>query len=175
MSVPLLDLDAQYRPLRDELLAAVTRVCDSQRFIMGPEIDALERELGAQLGVKHAIAVSSGTDAILLALMALGITAGDEVVTTTFSFFATAGAVVRVGATPVLVDIDPVTFNIDPVQAIAAMTPRTQAIIPVHLFGLCADLDPLLDAASHAGISIVEDAAQAIGATYKSRPAGGIG
>ena len=109
MSVPLLDLEAQYRPLRDQILAAVTRVCDSQRFIMGAEIDGLERELSALIGVKHAIAVSSGTDALLLALMALDIKAGDEVVTTTYSFFATAAAIVRVGARPVLVDIDPAT------------------------------------------------------------------
>jgi dTDP-4-amino-4,6-dideoxygalactose transaminase len=175
MSVPLLDLDAQYRPLRDELLAAVTRVCDSQRFIMGPEIDGLERELRALLGVKHAIAVSSGTDALLLALMALDIKAGDEVVTTTFSFFATAGAVVRVGARPVLVDIDPETFNIDPVQAAAAITPRTKAIMPVHLFGLGAEMDAIMAAASRAGIAVIEDAAQAIGSTYKSRPLGAIG
>src|SRR3954452_116623 len=175
MSVPLLDLEAQYRPLRDEILAAITRVCDSQRFIMGPEIDALERELAAQLGIPHAIAVSSGTDALLLALMALDLKAGDEVVTTTFSFFATAGAIVRAGARPVLVDIDPVTFNIDPAQAAAAITPRTRAIMPVHLFGLSADLDPLIEAAGRAGIPVIEDAAQAIGSTYKSRPVGGFG
>jgi len=175
MKVPLLDLQAQYRPLRDEILAAVTRVCDSQRFIMGPEIDALESELSRQLGVTHAIAVSSGTDAILLALMALDIKPGDEVVTPTYSFFATAAAVERVGARPVLVDIDPATFNIDVAQTVAALTPKTKAIIPVHLFGLCADLDPIVDAAARAGIPVVEDAAQAIGSTYKSRPAGAIG
>src|SRR6266481_917312 len=144
MSIPLLDLDAQYRPLRDEILAAVTRVCDSQRFIMGPEIDGLERELSALIGVEHAIAVSSGTDALLLALMALDIKAGDEVITTTYSFFATAAEIVRVGARPVLVDIDPATFNMDPAQAAAAITPRTRAIMPVHLFGLGADMDPIM-------------------------------
>jgi dTDP-4-amino-4,6-dideoxygalactose transaminase len=173
--VPLLDLEVQYKPLRAEILAAIERVCDSQRFIMGPEITALEHEMAGMLGVRHAVAVSSGTDALLLALMALDIKAGDEVVTPTYSFFATAGAVARLGATPVLVDIDDTTFNMDPAKLAAAITPKTKAIIPVHLFGQSAEMDSILNVASEAGIPVVEDAAQAIGATYKSRPLGGLG
>jgi dTDP-4-amino-4,6-dideoxygalactose transaminase len=175
LKVPLLDLQAQYRPLRDEILAAITRVSDSQRFIMGPEITALEGELARMLGVGHAVAVSSGTDALLLALMTLGVGAGDEVVTSAYSFFATSGVIARVGARPVFVDIDPITFNLDPARLAAAVTPRTKAIEPVHLFGLSADLDPILDEASRRGVPVVEDAAQAIGATCKSRNVGGIG
>ena len=173
--IPLLDLQAQHAPLRDEILAAVTRVCDSQRFIMGPEIDAFEREIALQIGVPHAVAVSSGTDALLVALMALGVTAGDEVVTTTFSFFATAGTIARLGAKPVLVDIDAATFNIDPAKLAQAVTPRTKAIMPVHLFGLCADMDAIMAVAADARVPIVEDAAQAIGATFEGKQAGGIG
>ena len=175
LKVPLLDLHAQYSPLRDEILAAIARVCDSQRFIMGPEIVAFEEEMARMLGVRHAISVSSGTDSLLLALMALDIKAGDEVVTSTYSFFATAGSIVRLGAKPVLVDIDEATFNLDPEKLSAVLTPRTKAVLPVHLFGLSADMDPILDIAARAYIPVVEDAAQAIGASYKSRLLGGLG
>jgi dTDP-4-amino-4,6-dideoxygalactose transaminase len=173
--VPLLDLQAQYAPLREEILAAITRVCDSQRFILGPEVEALERELAAHLEVPEAIAVSSGTDALLVAMMVLGIGPGDEVVTSTYSFFATAGCVRRLGATPRLVDIDPLTYNLDPAAVRVAMTSRTRAVIPVHLYGLCADMDAISDAVGPSGIPVIEDACQAIGATYRGRQAGSIG
>jgi dTDP-4-amino-4,6-dideoxygalactose transaminase len=175
VAVPLLDLTAQYRPIREDLLGAITRVCDSQRFIMGAEVEALERELATHIGVAHAIAVSSGTDALLAALMALGVGPGAEVITPTYSFFATAGCVSRLGATPVFVDIDPVTFNADPGAMARAVTRRTRAILPVHLFGLCADMDAILASATAAGVPVIEDAAQAIDARDRGRPAGTMG
>jgi len=174
-AVPLLDLQAQYRPIRPAILDALTRVADSQRFILGAEVEALEADLAEMLEVEHAVGLSSGTDALLAALMALGIGPGHEVITPTFSFFATAGTVSRLGATPVFVDIDPVTFNLDPVAVERALSPRTRAIMPVHLFGLTADMDPLLATARRVGLPVVEDAAQAIGSRYHGRPAGGLG
>jgi dTDP-4-amino-4,6-dideoxygalactose transaminase len=174
-SVPLLDLTAQYRPIRDAVLAAIARVADSQQFILGPEVEAFEREIAAFLGVDHAVTASSGTDALLMALMALGIGPGDEVITPTYSFFATAGSVSRLGATPVFVDVDPASFNVTAAGVRAALSPRTRAILPVHLFGLPADLDPLLAAGRQAGVPVIEDAAQAIGARYHGRPVGGFG
>jgi dTDP-4-amino-4,6-dideoxygalactose transaminase len=175
MHVPLLDLTRQYDTLRDEVTAAIARVCDRQQFIMGPEVEAFEREIAAHLGVRHAIGVSSGTDALLAALMALNIGAGDEVVTPTYSFFATAGCVTRVGATPVLTDVDPVTLNMTAEGLAAAITPRTKAVIPVHLYGQAVDMDPLLVVARKHGLAVIEDAAQAIGGRDKDRPLGGLG
>src|SRR5688572_20575579 len=174
-AVPLLDLSAQYGPIRSEILDALTRVADSQRYILGPEVEALERELAERLEVRHAIGVSSGTDALIVALMALGVGPGAEVIVPTFSFFATAGSVHRIGATPVFVDIDPLTFNLDAAAVARAISPRTRAIIPVHLYGLSADMDPILDLARKASIPVIEDAAQAIGARYHGRITGGLG
>jgi dTDP-4-amino-4,6-dideoxygalactose transaminase len=175
MQFPFLDLQAQYRAIREEVMQAVTGVLESQKCVLGPEVDAFEREIAAYIGAKFAISCASGTDALLLALMALEISPGDEVITTPFTFVATIGSIARLGARPVFVDIDPVTFNLDPAQLAAAITPRTRAILPVHLFGLAADMDPIMAIAAERNIPVVEDAAQAIGATYKGRQVGTFG
>jgi dTDP-4-amino-4,6-dideoxygalactose transaminase len=175
-TVPLLDLKAQYATIREEIRAAIDRVCESQHFILGPEVTALEKEVAAFCGASYAIGMSSGTDALLAALMAIGLEPGDEVITTPFTFFATVGAVVRLGGRPIFVDIDPQTFNIDSTQALSKITRGTKAIIPVHLFGQCAEMDPLLKAADQSNLYVIEDAAQAIGAQdEKGRQAGTMG
>jgi dTDP-4-amino-4,6-dideoxygalactose transaminase len=176
VEVPLLDLKQQYQAIKDDVDAAVARVIESQYFILGPEVTALEEEVAAYSSVAHAVGMSSGTDALLAALMALDVGPGDEVITTTYSFFATAGVVARLGARTVFVDIDPATFNIDTAAAVDAVTDRTKAIMPVHLYGRLADMDPLLDVARRRGIAVIEDAAQAIGAVdAQGRSAGSIG
>lgn len=174
--VPLLDLRGQYAALKGPIDEAVRRVVESQHFILGPEVESLEREIAAYTRVAHAVGVSSGTDALLVALMTLDLGPGDEVVTTPFTFFATAGTIDRLGARTVFADIDPDTFNMDPAAAMAAVTPATRAIMPVHLFGRCMELDPLLRFARDRSVAVIEDAAQAIGATDAAgRRAGSIG
>jgi dTDP-4-amino-4,6-dideoxygalactose transaminase len=170
-----LDLRAQFASIREEVMAAVGRVFESQYFILGPEVKLFEEEVAAKLGAKFAVGCASGTDALILSLMAAGIGPGDEVITTPFSFIATAGSIAHVGAKPVFVDIDPVTFNINPALIAAAITPKTRAIMPVHLFGLPADLDPILEIATAKGLLVIEDAAQAIGSCYNDRFIGTIG
>lgn len=175
-SVPLLDLRAQYATIRDDVRAAIDRVCDAQEFILGKHVADLEEAIAAFAGARHAIGVSSGTDALLVALMGLNVGPGDEVITTPYSFFATAGVIARLGARPVFVDIDPVTYNIDARAAVQRINARTKAIMPVHLFGCCAQMDELLEASARHGVPIIEDAAQALG-TYdeQGRRAGSIG
>jgi dTDP-4-amino-4,6-dideoxygalactose transaminase len=175
MQVPLLDLKAQYATIRNEVLAAVTEVLDSQRCIGGPKIEELEKKIAAVSDCKYAVGVSSGTDALLASLMSLEIGQGDEVITTPFTFFATVGCIARTGAKPVFVDIDPKTYNIDPNQIEAAVTRRTKAIMPVHLFGQMADMDPIMAVARKHKLAVIEDAAQSITSTYKGRKAGSIG
>jgi dTDP-4-amino-4,6-dideoxygalactose transaminase len=167
MKVPLLDLKPQYLSLKEELDEAILRVAESQYFILGPEVEKMEKEFCDYLGCKHAIGVSSGTDALLLALMAIDIKPGDEVIVPTYSFFATAGVVSRLNAIPVLTDIDPVTFNIDPEDVKKKITSKTKAIIPVHLYGQSADMEPIMKIAKEKNIFVIEDAAQAIGTQYK--------
>ena len=175
MNVPLLDLQAQYVSLRDDLQQAVDRVMSSQRFVLGDEVRKLETSIAEYCEAKHAIGCASGSDALLLALMALDLKAGDEVITTPFSFFATGAGVARLGARPVFVDIDPYSYNIDPSRVADAITPRTKAIMPVHIYGQCAEMDPLLDLGRRHGIPVIEDAAQAIGATHNGWRAGSMG
>jgi dTDP-4-amino-4,6-dideoxygalactose transaminase len=173
MNVPLLDLKAHHQPLRKELLAALEQVLDKNNFILGSEVVELEEQIAAYSQARFGVGVSSGTDALLAALMALDVKAGDEVITTPLSFFATVGAIVRLGAKPVFVDIDPVTYNLDPSRIEAVATSHTRAIIPVHLYGQCADMDPILQISSRHGIAVVEDAAQAIGSEYRDKQRAG--
>ena len=173
--IPILDLKAQYAAIHDEIHAAIERVLDSQQFILGPEVEILEKVLADYCQCRYALGVSSGTDALLLSLMAIGIQPGDEVITTPYSFFATAGSIVRLGAVPVFVDIAPGTLNIQAQQIERVVSSRTKAILPVHLAGQVADMDPIMDVANRYGLSLIEDACQAIGADYKGRRAGSIG
>ncbi|MGB9790951.1 MAG: DegT/DnrJ/EryC1/StrS family aminotransferase [Thermacetogeniaceae bacterium] len=173
--IPVLDLKPEIESLWDELISAVEGVLKSGQFIMGPNVKAFEEEAAAYLGVRHAIGVNSGTDALVIALQAAGIGEGDEVITTPFTFFATAEAVSRLGATPVFVDIDPLAFNINPELIEQAVTPRTKAILPVHLYGQAADMDPIMEVAKKYGLKVIEDTAQAFGGEYKGRKLGTIG
>jgi dTDP-4-amino-4,6-dideoxygalactose transaminase len=175
MRVPLLDLTAQYARIRPDVLRAIEAVCDSQRFILGPAVEGFEGAIAERLGVAHAIGMSSGTDALLAALMAAGVGAGDDVITPTYSFFATAGCVWRLGARPVLVDVDPATLNVTAEAVAAAMTPKTKAVIPVHLYGQMADMASIVAVAARHGAVVIEDACQAIDAADNGARAGAVG
>lgn len=175
MNVPLLDLKAQFQPLRAEIMAEVHTVCDEQGFILGPRVTAFEESIARYIGSRYAIGCASGSDALLLSLMAMGVKAGDEVITIPFTFFSTAGMISRLGAKPVFVDIQPDTFNIDPALVEKAITLRTKAIIPVHLFGQCADMPAINEIAKRNNIFVIEDACQAIGADQGNKRAGILG
>jgi dTDP-4-amino-4,6-dideoxygalactose transaminase len=174
-SIPLLDLKAQYATIRDEIRAAIDRVLESQQFILGPEVAALEHEIAAYSRCAHAVGVSSGTDALHAALMAIDIRPGDEIITSPYSFFASAGEIVRLGARPVFVEIERKTFNIDPAGIEARISGRTRAIVPIHLFGQMADMPPIMEIARRHKLYVIEDAAQAIGAEREGRRAGSVG
>ncbi len=174
-SVPLLDVNRGNAALREEFLAAIAAVCDSGRFLYGPDVQEFEQAFAATCDARHAIGCASGSDALLLALMAYDIGPGDEVITSSFTFFATASCIWRLGACPVFVDIEPDGFNLDPERIEAAITPATKAIIPVHLFGQCADMEAINDIAVRHGLKVIEDGAQSVGAEYRARPAGSIG
>jgi dTDP-4-amino-4,6-dideoxygalactose transaminase len=175
MPVPLLDLTRQYQTIKPSLDKAVSNALAGCAYILGPEVARLEEEVADLCGVKYAIGVASGTDALLLALAAVGVGRDDEVITTDFSFFSTASVITRLGARPALVDIEEDTYNIDPARIEAAITPRTKAIMPVHLFGQVADMDPICEVAARHNLPVIEDAAQAIGAEYRGKRAGSIG
>lgn len=175
MKVPMLDLREQYKQLREEVLESLDNVMSSSQFILGENVKTLEKEIAAYSNVDHAIGVANGSDAIHIALQAGGVKEGDEVIAPSFTFFATAGSIKRAGATPVFVDIDPVTFNVDPLKIEAAITEKTKAIVPVHLYGQLADMDEIRKIADKHNLLIVEDAAQAIGALYNGKHAGEFG
>ncbi len=174
-SVPLLDVGRGNLPLKEEIMESFSQIFDSGRFIGGPHCQSLEQSVAQHCETEFAVGCASGSDALLLALMAIGIEAGDEVILPSFTFFATASAVTRLGGTPVFVDIDPQTFNLDAAAIERAITRRTKAIIPVHLFGQCCDMQPIMDLANHHELEVIEDCAQSIGANYNGKPAGSIG
>lgn len=175
MKIPLLDLKAQYTAIEDEIKQAITQVCESSQFILGAVVEKLEEEIAKYCNTKYAIGVASGTDALLLSLDAIGVGPGDEVILPSYTFFATCGVISRLKATPVFVDIDPKTYNIAPNLIENKTTSRTKAIIPVHLYGQCAEMDKIMEIADRYNLKVIEDAAQAIGAKYKDKKAGSMG
>jgi dTDP-4-amino-4,6-dideoxygalactose transaminase len=174
VAVPLLDLKKQYVAIREEVKRTADELFESQMFILGPRVEAFEKAIAAYVGTKHAIGMSSGTDAQLAAMMALRIGPGDDVVTSPYTFFSSAGAIARLGARPVFCDIDPATFNVDPTKLAKAITPKTKAIQPIHLYGQCADMDPIVEVARKKGIPVIEDACQSLGAAYRGKKAGSM-